>query len=154
MNSQVLPNVSGVAIDGRALLIEGAPGSGKSSLALALIDRGASLIGDDAVTISERSGQIIAEPPPNTAGMIEIRNVGIVELPTVEAQVALVLSLDPAAARFPLELGQRVLLGTTIPLLTFAPGDAVQALRAEYALAQHGLPFPNRTSSATREHDG
>ncbi|HQA17982.1 MAG TPA: serine kinase, partial [Novosphingobium sp.] len=39
-----------VAIKGRALLIEGPPGSGKSSMALALIDRGAALIGDDGVT--------------------------------------------------------------------------------------------------------
>ena len=38
-----------VAIAGRALLIEGAPGTGKSSLGLALIDRGAQLIGDDSM---------------------------------------------------------------------------------------------------------
>lgn len=34
-----------VAIGGRGVLIEGLPGSGKSSLALALIDRGAQLVG-------------------------------------------------------------------------------------------------------------
>ena len=45
-----LANVSCVAIGGRGVLIEGAPGSGKSSLALALIDRGAALVGDDGVT--------------------------------------------------------------------------------------------------------
>ena len=48
----VLANVTAVAIGGRALLIDGPPGSGKSSLALALIDRGALLIGDDAVHLS------------------------------------------------------------------------------------------------------
>ena len=55
-----------VAIGGCGLLIEGAPGSGKSSLALALIDRGAALIGDDGVALSLRGGRLWAAPPPNT----------------------------------------------------------------------------------------
>lgn len=154
MISQVLANVTAVAINGRALLIEGEPGSGKSSLALALIDRGANLIGDDALTITERLGRVFAAPPPNTAGLIEVRNVGIIELPAVEAPVALVLTLDVAAARFPLELGQRRLLDVAIPLLPFVPGDAIQALRAEYALAQYGLTFPNPSGGAKRDADG
>ncbi|MFA6218418.1 MAG: serine kinase [Erythrobacter sp.] len=153
MSSAVLANVTGVAIDGRALLIEGAPGSGKSSLALALIDRGARLIGDDALTITTADGRVIAGPPPNTAGLFEVRNVGIVAFPTTEAPVALVLALDPGAARFPLGLDSRLLLDIAIPALPFAPGDAVQALRAEYALASHGLPFPIRASGATTAAD-
>ena len=40
-------HASCVAIDGRALLIEGASGDGKSDLALRLIDRGATLVSDD-----------------------------------------------------------------------------------------------------------
>ena len=46
-----------VAIKGRGVLIEGAPGSGKSSLALALIDRGAVLVGDDGVTLAAQGGR-------------------------------------------------------------------------------------------------
>ena len=49
--SDPLFQASAVAINGRALLIEGEPGAGKSSLALALIDRGAQLIGDDGVAL-------------------------------------------------------------------------------------------------------
>src|SRR3546814_11755709 len=45
---------SAVAIGGRAVLIIGPPGSGKTSLALALIDRGATLIGDDGVALARR----------------------------------------------------------------------------------------------------
>jgi HPr kinase/phosphorylase len=153
MSATVLANVTAVSIGGRALLIEGAPGSGKSSLALALIDRGASLIGDDAVSVVRQGDSAIAAPPPNTAGLIEIRNVGIVELPACEAPIALVLKLDPAAARFPIDLGKRDVAGVPIPLLPFAPGDTVQALRAEYALATHGLPFPNRDHRATTGGD-
>ena len=80
--------------------------------------------------------------------VIEIRNVGIVELPVSSAPLALVLTLDPEAPRFPLDPAMRTIAGVDIPSLPFAPGDAVQALRAEYALAHHGLPFPN--SGATQ----
>ncbi|WP_369025695.1 HPr kinase/phosphorylase [Qipengyuania sp. RANM35] len=148
MTSTVLPNVTAVAIDGRALLIEGPSGSGKTSLALALIDRGAMLIGDDAVTLVNDRDQLVAAPPPNTRGKIEVRNVGIVEMPAIEAPVAIMLTLDHDAERYPLELGFRELEGVAIPLLRFAPGDAVQAIRAEYALLKHGLRFPSPTQTA------
>ncbi|MFM5886059.1 MAG: HPr kinase/phosphorylase, partial [Novosphingobium sp.] len=52
----VLHQATAVAIGGRGVLIEGAPGSGKSSLALALIDRGAALIGDDGVALAAVNG--------------------------------------------------------------------------------------------------
>ncbi|MDP4574631.1 HPr kinase/phosphatase C-terminal domain-containing protein [Qipengyuania sp. G39] len=151
MSKQVLANVTGVAIGGRALLIEGAPGVGKSSLALALIDRGAVLIGDDAIELVVQDGALIAAPPPNTSGLIEVRNIGLVELPTARAPVALVLKLDPDAPRFPMEVPTTVMADIFVPLLPFAPGDATQALRAEHALAKHGLPFPSAAQAATRQ---
>lgn len=136
---ETLANVTAVAIGNRAVLIEGEPGAGKSSLALALIDRGAMLIGDDAITLQLRNGHPFASPPPNTAGMLEIRNVGIVELPITSAPLALVLRLTDAAPRFPLDTGHRQLCNAAIPLLDFRPGDANQAIRAEFALEKHGL---------------
>jgi serine kinase of HPr protein (carbohydrate metabolism regulator) len=148
MSGRVLANVTGVALDGRVLLVEGAPGAGKSSLALALIDRGAVLVGDDAVTVSARDRRLLASPPPNTAGLIEIRNVGIVEMPVAQGPVALVLALDSAAPRFPMEVATREIEGCAVPVLPFAPGDAVQALRAERALAVYGLPLPKPDEKA------
>jgi serine kinase of HPr protein (carbohydrate metabolism regulator) len=134
-----LANVSCVAIGGRGVLIEGAPGSGKSSLALALIDRGAVLVGDDAVALESRGDRLWALPPPNIAGMIEIRNVGLAELPTCQAPLALVLRLDPAAPRY-LETAARVeLAGRSLPLLALCPESPALPLRAEYALKLHGL---------------
>ena len=132
---------TGVAIGGRGLLIEGPPGSGKSSLALALIDRGALLIGDDAVRIDPRADGPHALLPENTAGLIEIRNVGLVELRCESAPVALILTLDPQAPRFPFDIAHREIGGAAIPCLPFRPGDAIQALRAEHALEKHGLPL-------------
>lgn len=134
-----LPNVTGVAIGGRGLLIAGEAGSGKSSLALALIDRGAKLIGDDGLRIEERDGHPLACPPTTTKGLIEVRNVGLVKLPTCEAPISLVLQLTTLAPRYPMELATTTLAGMDIPVLLFRPGDATQALRAEYALGKHGL---------------
>ena len=134
----ILVQASAVAIGGRALLIEGAPGAGKSSLALSLIDRGAELIGDDGVQLQRVQQRILAKPPPNIAGKLEIRGVGIVDLPVVTAPVALILSLTEDAPRFPDPIQQRPVLGVAIPVLQFRAGDAVQALRAEWALKQHG----------------
>ncbi|HEY6868656.1 MAG TPA: HPr kinase/phosphatase C-terminal domain-containing protein, partial [Novosphingobium sp.] len=70
-----------VAIGGRAVLITGEPGSGKSSLALALIDRGALLVGDDGVALAARAGRLLASPAPATTGLIEVRNVGLLTRP-------------------------------------------------------------------------
>jgi len=136
---------SAVAISGRALLIEGAPGSGKSSLALALIERGARLIGDDGVSLSRaEDGALIAAPPPRIAGMIELRGIGIVRLETAPpAPVALILALpsprDASPERLPESVVTRPLLGCEIPVLRFEPGPLAPAMRAEWALRLHGL---------------
>ena len=135
----ILIQASAVAIEGITVMIEGAPGSGKSSLALALIDRGADLIGDDGVQLQRAGQSIVAKPPPNIEGKLEIRNIGIVEMPAVSAPLGLILTLTPDAPRFPETLEQRAILGINIPVLAFRAGDAVQALRAEWALKMHGI---------------
>ena len=137
--TEQLVQASAVSVGGRALLIEGKPGSGKSSLALALIDRGATLIGDDGVRLVRDGDSITVTPPPNIAGKLEIRGVGIVDLPITEAPLALILAIDPDAPRYPEDLPMRDILGVPIPGLPFKPGDAIQALRAEWALTKHGL---------------
>jgi serine kinase of HPr protein (carbohydrate metabolism regulator) len=128
-----------VAIGGRAMVIEGAPGSGKSSLALALIDRGAALVGDDGVLLELRGERLWALPPPNIEGLLEIRNVGLVRMRAVSAPVALVLRLDREAPRHLEAASQTVLAGTALPVLQLWPDAPTLTLRAEWALALHGL---------------
>lgn len=129
-----------VAIGTRAMLIEGPPGSGKSSLALALIDRGAVLVGDDGVTLTARGGRIYASPPPNIAGLLEVRNLGLLEFPALaDVPVALVVRLDAAAPRF-IEAAEQVVFGEMkLPLVRLWPGGEVLALKAEQALKRFGL---------------
>jgi serine kinase of HPr protein (carbohydrate metabolism regulator) len=141
--STLLANTSCVAIAGpqgqRAVLIEGPPGSGKSSLALALIDRGAVLVGDDGVLLEERERRLWALPPPNIAGLIEVRNVGLATLPTCSAPLALVIRLDEAAERF-IEAAKPVeRAGHLLPAVALYPASNALPLRAEFALKMHGL---------------
>lgn len=131
-----------VAIGGRGVLIEGPPGSGKSSLALALIDRGAVLVGDDGVALSARAGRLWASPAPATRGLIEIRNVGLIEMPVTDAPVCLCLRIDPAAPRYVETADPAQIAGCTLPALALWPDSPVLALRAEAALARYGLPLP------------
>lgn len=138
--SAVLHQATCVAIDQRAVLIEGPPGSGKSSLALALIDRGATLVGDDGVSLDHRDGRLFASPAPNIAGLLEVRNVGLIAFPCASSvPIALVIQLDPAAERFIDASEKCERAGAALPLVRLWPGGGVLALKAELALQRYGL---------------
>lgn len=135
-----LANVTAVAVSGRGVLIAGPPGSGKSSLALELIDRGAVLIGDDGVALETEADRLIALPHPETEGLIEIRNVGLVEMATATAPVALLVTLAKDPPRLPLGPDRREIAGHPIPELRMFPAKLALALRVEAGLRLHGLP--------------
>jgi len=130
-----------VSIGGHGLLIEGPPGSGKSSLALALIDRGAVLVGDDGVSLERDGARLLASPVPATSGMLEVRNLGIIEIAPVMlgVPIALVLLLDRDAPRFITEPEIVMLHGAKLPRIRLWPDSPVLALRAERALQIYSL---------------
>lgn len=136
-----------VAVQGRALLIEGPSGSGKSMLALALIDRGAMLVGDDGVTLTPHGDHLLASPPPRIAGLLEVRNLGLLEFPTArDLPVALVLRLDREAPRY-IEAAEQVELGgVAVPLVRVWPDGDGLALKAELALRRFGRLDEDRVS--------
>lgn len=128
-----------IAIDGRAVLIEGVSGAGKSDLALRLIDRGAVLVSDDYTHIRRHEGRLTALPPANIAGKIEVRGVGIVETPHIaEAPVALIVALGEPAARLPEQGQMRSVLGVDIPWLALNGHEASAPIKVEMALARIG----------------
>ena len=137
--TQTLHQASCVAIGGRGLMIEGPPGAGKSSLALALIDRGAALVGDDGLSLRGDGGRLLASPAPAIAGLMEMRNVGLIRLPFAEnVPVGLVIRLDPQAPRMVEDADSIDLCGVPLPLIRLWPDTPVLALRAEWALRVHG----------------
>ena len=95
---------SAVVYRGAGIVIRGAPAAGKSTLALALIDDGGRLIGDDRVHLGACHGRIIVSGHGAIAGQIELRGRGLVERPfESSAIVRLVVDLvaPDAAERLP-----------------------------------------------------
>jgi serine kinase of HPr protein (carbohydrate metabolism regulator) len=132
--SSDLIHASCVAIGGQAVLLAGRSGAGKSDLALRLIDRGAVLVSDDYSEVRRRSGRLHASPPARLAGKIEVRGVGIVEMPHVpEAEVALFVDLDAPVVRMP-EPATRRLAGVEVPLATLAALEASAPIKVELLL--------------------
>lgn len=135
-----LIHASCVAIEGRAVLIAGASGRGKSDLAIRLIDRGAVLVSDDYTLIAQAEGQAMATAPETIAGKLELRGVGIVSLEVLsDVPVCLYVDLDRDPERLP-EPQRRTLAGVEIPAIALAGLEASAPLKVEAALRLHGLP--------------
>jgi len=85
-----------VAVTNAAILLTGAAGSGKSDVALRLIDAGATLIADDQTLLTREGDTLIAAAPASIAGLMEVRHVGLLRLPFMaSAPVALLVDLAP-----------------------------------------------------------
>ena len=117
-----------VAVGEAGVLLRGPSGSGKSALALALIEtarvRGlfARLVADDRVVLGAVHGRLVARPHPGLAGLVEERGVGIVPVPHLPAVVVrLVVDLAFAPERLP-ERSEVVLEGIALPLCTLPAG--------------------------------
>lgn len=140
--AEELIHASCVAIAGRAILIAGASGSGKSDLAYRLIDRGAVLVSDDYVLVARDGTRLLVRPPERIAGTLELRGVGLVSLPFAsEIPAALLVDLDLAPERLP-KAERRVFLGSRIPVIGLRALEPSAPMKVEAALQLHGLTFP------------
>jgi len=137
---EVTLHASCVAIGGQAVLITGPSGSGKSDLALRLIDRGAHLVSDDYTRIRVEDGALIARAPEAIAGKLEVRGVGIVALEAaVEVPVRLAVALDLKPERMP-GPDALAILGLKVPRIGLAPLEASAPVKLEWALRCFGHP--------------
>lgn len=128
-----------VAIGGRGVMIEGAPGTGKSALALALIDRGAVLVGDDGVLLEAADNSLVARPHPRTRGLLEVRNLGLLTFPVCEqVELALAIRLDPDAPRFIEAAGVVERAGVSLPSVEIWPEPCPPVFKVEQALRVYG----------------
>ena len=126
-----------VALSGRGLIILGASGSGKSALALQLMALGALLVADDRTQITREGDGLIARPPPQIAGMIEARGIGLLQADNLDAaSLHLAVDLDKREAERLPHPHLWTCLGLTLPCLhnpeaAHFPAALVQYLRGE-----------------------
>jgi len=133
-----------VAVEGYGVLLRGPSGSGKSDLALRLIDQYADaiLVADDRVDVVARDGAVYASAPSAIAGMLEVRGVGIVRVTYKDtAKVHLLVDLMDAEqiARLP-EPAFEEILGAALPRLALAPFEASAPAKLRQALRRIVAP--------------
>jgi serine kinase of HPr protein (carbohydrate metabolism regulator) len=135
-------HASTVALEGRAVLITGPSGSGKSDLTLRLLDRGFTLVSDDQTIVRRDGNRLVATAPATIAGKLEIRGIGIVEMDTVkDVPVALLVELTSEIQRLPDESRERPVLGVPLPLVSVDALTASAPSKVALALDRLGLKF-------------
>jgi serine kinase of HPr protein (carbohydrate metabolism regulator) len=144
MSSRLLSSetihASTVASDGRAVLIAGPSGSGKSDLTLRLLDRGFTLVSDDQTIVRRDGDRLVASAPPTIKGKLEIRGIGIVEMANVDdVPVALFVELTSEIMRLPDDRRERPVLGVNLPLVSVDALTASAASKVALALDRLGL---------------
>lgn len=133
----ILVHGTTVALEGAGLLLRGPSGSGKSDLALRLIDGGARLVADDQTELTRVADGVIARSPASIAGRMEVRGLGVLRVPTVpSAPLRLVIDLvaPDRVERLP-EPQFCEYLQCSLPLLALAPLEPSAPAKIRLALA-------------------
>jgi serine kinase of HPr protein (carbohydrate metabolism regulator) len=131
-------HATAVALGTVGVLLRGPSGSGKSDLALRLIDGGARLIADDQTVLTRRGAALHAAPPASLAGRLEVRGVGIATVDfATDVPVVALFDLVPAQAidRLP-EPATVELLGVPLPALRLDPTASSAAAKVRLAVDQ------------------
>jgi HPr kinase/phosphorylase len=143
MSSQLILHATSLVFCGQGLLLRGPSGSGKSDLALRLMDEGGTLISDDNSIMSVEQGVLYATAPATTAGMLEIRGVGLVRVPHVE-KTPIAYCLDCVALEQVPRMPDKAVVditGISVPLFKIYPFEA-SAVAKIRTLLQYSLAHP------------
>lgn len=127
-----------IAIQGKAALLIGKPGMGKSSLALQLIDRGARLVADDQTCLTLEKGEVYASCPDTLKDLLEVRGVGICPFPS-QGKSPLNLVVEICEADEILRLPDPIFVqyhNIPIPSLKLAKYDPLGALKVELKIGK------------------
>ncbi len=135
-----------VAWKGRAVLIRGVSGAGKSALGLELMAWGCGLVADDRTELRGQEGRLLARCPAAIRGLIEARGVGILRAEAVEeAEVVVVADLGEAEGdRLP-PWRSVTLLNVTVPLLRKPLNGTFGGPILQFLKAGRVEPAPPRT---------
>jgi HPr kinase/phosphorylase len=127
-----------VDIDSLGVLLRGPSGSGKSDLALRLIDGGAQLVSDDYTVVEPRGDKLVATAPQSIKGMLEVRGIGILPMPVKQrAVIALVVDLtDGPVDRLP-DPDAAVIDGIVLPRILVVPFEVSAAAKVRLAVRAH-----------------
>lgn len=118
-------HATSVALEDNGVLIEGPSGSGKSDLALRLIDSGATLISDDLTFCQKRTKKIFLFSTKNIYGLIEVRGMGIITVPYIEnIELKIIVNLTQNNVERLPRRKEKVLMGVRIPLIEINPKEA------------------------------
>jgi len=140
LSSETL-HASCIAFNGQAVLIAGRSGSGKSDLALRMIDRGATLISDDYTILRRVQGTLLASAPLNLKGKLEVRGLGILAFESVvDLPVALFVNLDRQVERMPEAPESVSIAGIVVPSVALNGLEASAPVKLEIALSLLGSP--------------
>lgn len=128
VDARVTVHATAVVVGEIGVLIRGRSGSGKSTLARQLLARAAQagrfacLVSDDRVTLSRSHGRVVAHVVPAIAGLLEVRGIGIIEVPFLPAAVlGLVIDSDITPERLPQHCDKMTdILDTRLPRLAVA----------------------------------
>ena len=126
MSGCLLVHATAVALDGEAVLLRGPSGSGKSDLALRLLDGGAQLVADDQTVLRRVGAHLLASAPAALCGLLEVRGVGILRVAAAgAARLALIVDLVPSSEvdRLP-EMRRETILGVSVPVFGLAAFEA------------------------------
>ena len=115
-----------ISLDGLGLLLRGPSGCGKSDLALRMMENNSQLIADDWVDLALEGGVLIAQAPSRLRGLLEVRGVGVIEVPfSISIQVLGVIDLVDSnkIQRLP-DHRTEMLLGVELPSYQLNPWGA------------------------------